>query len=143
MRTLLLDIAPVAQEQIFRIKGEEKPEKEAVRYSELVKKNVTLQNNCPAFDIVLLGATHDGNTSSILSGQEQTFSSKQIYEVSHNPHGGQARIFLTGYPIIKAHQVIFLITGKEKASVVHNICTSGDTSPAAYIFHHANNAEIF
>ena len=37
----------------------------------------------------------------------------------------------------------FLITGKNKADVVEEICNSGDTGPAAYVAHHAQNVELF
>ncbi len=50
---------------------------------------------------------------------------------------------MTGYPILNARHVIFLITGKNKADVVEEICNSGDTGPAAYIAHHAQNVELF
>ena len=39
MRNLLLGIAPIPYENVFRIRGEAKPVKEAVRYSELVNSN--------------------------------------------------------------------------------------------------------
>lgn len=143
MRMLLFDAAPVSRENVFRIRGENDPIREADSYSKRVKKHVPLQGNCPLFDIILLGASYDGHTSSIFPGQEQLLASSQIYEVSHNPHDGQQRIALTGQPIVKAHRVIFLITGKNKADIVHEICTSGDTSPAAYLAHHANNVEMF
>ena len=40
MRNLLLGIAPIPYENVFRIRGEAKPVKEAVRYSELVKQQL-------------------------------------------------------------------------------------------------------
>ncbi|KAA6304807.1 6-phosphogluconolactonase, partial [termite gut metagenome] len=96
MRMLLLDTIAISQEHIYRIKGEEKPTREALRYSELVKKYVPEKDNCPIFDIILLGMSKEGYTSSIFSGQEQLLSSSQIYEVSRNPYDGQSRISLTG-----------------------------------------------
>ena len=63
--------------------------------------------------------------------------------VSIHPCNGQKRIAMTGYPILNARHVIFLITGKNKADVVEEICNSGDTGPAAYIAHHAQNVELF
>lgn len=36
-----------------------------------------------------------------------------------------------------------MITGRNKAEVVEEIYTSGDTGPAAYIAHHAKNVELF
>ncbi|MCD8032121.1 MAG: 6-phosphogluconolactonase [Bacteroides sp.] len=143
MRLLMLNVAPIPYENVFRIMGENEPEQEAIRYSKLVEEHVPQVNNWPRFDIVLLGAGTDGHTSSIFSGQEYLLTSKKTYERSYNPHNGQKRIALTGQPIMNAERVIFLITGKSKADVVYEICSSGDTCPAAYIAHHAENVELF
>lgn len=143
MRNLLLGIAPIPYENVFRIRGEAKPVKEAVRYSELVKQQLPYRLGWPEFDIVLLGAGDDGHTSSIFPGQENLLTSISSYVVSIHPCNGQKRIAMTGYPILNARHVIFLITGKNKADVVEEICNSGDTGPAAYIAHHAQNVELF
>ena len=143
MRNLLLGIAPIPYENVFRIRGEAKPVKEAVRYSELVKQQLPYRLGWPEFDIVLLGAGDDGHTSSIFPGQENLLTSTSSYVVSIHPCTGQKRIAMTGYPILNARHVIFLITGKNKADVVEEICNSGDTGPAAYIAHHAQNVELF
>ena len=68
MRSLLLGIVPIPYENVYRIRGEEKPAKEAARYSELVSRQVPKKNGWPEFDIVLLGAGDDGHTSSIFPG---------------------------------------------------------------------------
>jgi len=143
MRKLLLSVAPIPRENIFRIHGEEKPEKEALRYSKEIKKHLPQVGQYPSFDIVLLGVGSDGHTSSIFPGQEHLLSSKHPYEVSENPKNKQKRIALTGCTIMNSDHVIFLVTGKEKASVINDIFTSGDITPSAYIAHHAENVEFF
>lgn len=144
MRSLLLKAAPIPAQNVFRICGESKsPEKEAVRYSQLIEEQLPFDGGWPVFDIVLLGAGEDGHTSSIFPGQESMLSSNRVYESSCNPNNGQRRIALTGLPILNARLIIFLITGKNKADVVHEIIASGDTGPAAYIAHHAKNVELF
>lgn len=143
VRSLLLGIVPISYENVFRIHGESKPVKEAARYSELVRQQVPQKKGWPEFDIVLLGAGDDGHTSSIFPGQEGLLTSDQIYVVTTHPRNGQKRIAMTGYPIINARYVIFLITGKAKAEVVEEICHSGDTGPAAYVAHHAESVELF
>lgn len=143
MRKLLLGLTPISYKNVFRIRGEAKPVKEAVRYSELVRLQVPPKRGWPEFDIVLLGAGDDGHTSSIFPGQEDLLISQFIYVVSTHPRNGQKRIAMTGYPIQNARYVIFLITGKNKADVVKEICYSGDTGPAAYIAHHAQHVELF
>lgn len=143
VRSLLLGIVPISYENVFRIHGESKPVKEAARYSELVRQQVPQKKGWPEFDIVLLGAGDDGHTSSIFPGQEELLTSDQIYVVTTHPRNGQKRIAMTGYPIINARYVIFLITGKAKADAVEEICHSGDTGPAAYVAHHAESVELF
>lgn len=143
MRKLLLGTAPIPRENIFRIRGEEKPEKEALRYSKLVEKHVPKDGQYPSFDIVLLGIGSDGHTSSIFPGQENLLTSPNIYEVSENPKTKQKRIALTGCTIMNSTRVIFLVTGAEKAEAINEIYTSGDITPSAYIAHHANNVELF
>lgn len=143
MRSLILGVSPIPYENVFRIKGENKPEDEAVRYSKLVSKQVPSSNNWPEFDLVLLGAGGDGHTSSIFPGQENLLSSDKLFAVSRNPTNGQKRIAMTGYPILNARRTIFLITGRSKVDVVEEICHSGDIGPAAYIAHHARSVELF
>lgn len=143
MFKLLLSVVPVHRSNVFRIRGEEDPETEAIRYSNLVMKHVPSKDKRPIFDLVLLGIGADGHTSSIFSGQEHLLSSAHIYEVSLNPRNKQKRIALTGYPIINADHIIFLVTGREKAAIISEINSSGDTTPSAYIIHRAKKVELF
>ena len=143
-RTLLLGVVPILYSNVFRIYGECKSaKKEAMRYSELVKEQVPQKNGWPEFDIVLLGAGEDGHTSSIFPGQEELLSTNMVYAATINPHNGQKRIAMTGCTILNARRIIFLVTGRDKADVVEEMCQSGDTGPAAYIAHHADNVELF
>lgn len=143
MWSLLLNIAPIPKENIFRIKGENECEYEALRYSTLAKKLIPLNNNIPEFDIVLLSAGDDGHISSIYPGQENLLSASEPYAVSTNPHTGINRITLTGKPILNAKKVIFFMTGKNKSSIVKEILTSGDSYPVSYIANHARNSLFF
>lgn len=143
MRRLLLDQVGMPGEYIFPIFGNYPPESEAQRYSALVSRVVPLWRGYPTFDVVLLGAGDDGHTSSIFPGQEYLLSSFQPYEVSFNPYNGQKRIAMTGCLLFAAKKLIFFITGKNKYGVVHDILMSGDTGPAAYVAHHAENVELF
>lgn len=143
MYRTLLNKVPVPPKHIFRIRGENDPEKEAARYSKEVKKHVALVNGLPAFDLVLLGVGADGHTSSIFPGQEHLLVSSDLYAPSINPFTGQKRVAMTALPIINARQVIFLITGEGKQEVVHQLVSSGDLSPSAYIAHRAHQVELF
>lgn len=143
-RTLLLGAVPIPYNEVYRIHGECKSaKKEAQYYSELVREKIPQKNGWPEFDIVLLGAGEDGHTSSIFPGQEELLTADVPYAASINPRNGQKRIAMTGYPIINARHVFFLIVGKNKADTVEEMYQSGEMGPAAYIAHHAPNVELF
>lgn len=144
MLRLLLREVGIPNEFVFPIQGACRyPAQEAKRYSELVFSTLPLHRGFPVFDIVLLGAGEDGHTSSIFPGQEHLLASLHPYEESLNPYNGQSRIAMTGCLLFNAKKIVFLITGKNKANVVYDILKSGDTGPAAYVAHHAEDVDVF
>lgn len=123
-------------ENIHRIRGEDDPDKEAIRYSELLKENIPLKNDFPRFDLIMLGIGEDGHTASIFPNQMHLLTSDKICEVSIHPVSGQKRITLTGKVLNNAERILFLVTGKEKTDVLRNIINKlGDYKkyPAAHI----------
>ena len=143
MKKLLLDRVPLSENQIFRMRGEDDPSLEAKRYTEVTLENMPHSKGYPVFDVVLLGAGDDGHTSSIFPGQEELLIAPEPFLNSVNPNNGQNRIAMTGQTITQAKLVVFLITGENKAEVVADIYSSGDTGPAAYVAHHATYVELF
>jgi len=133
-RQNLLENLAVPEGNIFRIHGENDPEKEAVRYSSIIAGNVPVENNWPRFDILLLGLGEDGHTASIFPGNTALFQSSKICEVATHPKSGQQRITLTGPVINNASHVIFMVTGPGKASVVAKILQDSNTGlPASFV----------
>lgn len=139
----LLEHVPIPDGNVFRIHGENNPQEEAERYSELVRRQLPSKDGWPVFDLVLLGAGDDGHTSSIFPGQDYLLTSDALYAVSRHPVTGQQRIALTGQPILAARDIAFLVTGKSKARVVRDICQAEDAGPAAYIARRAKRGELF
>jgi 6-phosphogluconolactonase len=133
-RQNLFENLAVPEGNIFRIHGENDPEKEAVRYSSIIAGNVPVENNWPHFDVLLLGLGEDGHTASIFPGNTALFQSLKSCEVAAHPISGQQRITLTGPVINNASQVIFLVTGPGKASVVAKILQDSNTGlPASFV----------
>lgn len=117
----LLKYITIPNENIFRIFGEAEPEKEAKRYSVIIKENVPLKNDIPQFDLVLLGLGEDGHTVSIFPNQISTFYSDEFCIVTINPYSNQNRITVSGKIINNAKRAIFLVTGANKSSIVNRI----------------------
>ena len=136
-KKLLLEPLSISKNQIFRIKGENIPEDEAKNYSQLLQKELSLQNNIPVFDLILLGMGDDGHTASIFPHQIGLWIDENNCVVAEHPTSGQQRISITGRIIKNAKNIAFLITGKNKADMLQNIFSDPEnashTFPAAKV----------
>ncbi len=135
-RSHLLDKVPVTPSHIFRIRGENDPEAEAVRYSRVLGEHLPQSRRIPQFDLVVLGMGDDGHTASIFPHQIDLWDSGAHCVVAEHPETGQKRISLTGQVINNAKQVVFLVTGENKAAPLARIGNKGpgsDLLPASRV----------
>ena len=117
----LLSKIEMPAENIFRIKGENDPETEAKRYSEVLKKQLPIVDGLPQFDLVILGMGDDGHTASIFPYEIVLWDAEAYCAVATHPESGQKRVGLTGGIINNAKTVAFLVTGADKAEKVEEI----------------------
>jgi 6-phosphogluconolactonase len=132
----LLRALNVKETNIHRIRGEKRPEEEAVRYSEEIMAHVTARNTTPIFDWIFLGMGDDGHIASIFPDQLSLLYTDTICAVAVHPHSRQQRITLTGKPLIHAGRITFLVTGLSKAQRVKEIFHDEPVAklyPARYI----------
>ncbi|MDA0196399.1 MAG: 6-phosphogluconolactonase, partial [Bacteroidetes bacterium] len=113
---------------IHRIKGENDPEEEAIRYSNEIVEYVPIVNGLPRFDFIILGLGEDGHTASIFPDQMRLLTSDLICAVASHPESGQKRITLTGKVINNASIVAFLTPGKGKAERISEILNEREIS---------------
>ena len=142
----LLTHVPIHDSNIFRMQGEGNPIKEALRYQKMLEKELPLQDGFPIFDLVLLGMGDDGHTASIFPDNMELLHSDQAVAVGVHPVSGQERITLTGKTILEAKQVVFLITGSSKATVLREIIKhepQGEDYPAFYVAKNAKSADFY
>jgi 6-phosphogluconolactonase len=133
---ILLEKAGIPAENIHRMRGEDEPKTEAIRYSDEIRQNTYMRDGLPVFDIIILGMGDDGHTASIFPGNLELINSSQICEMAVHPVTGQKRVTLTGKVINNAKEIIFLVTGSNKASVVAEVIgkeTINLNYPAAHI----------
>jgi 6-phosphogluconolactonase len=117
----LLSKIEIPEKNIHRIKGEEEPREEAVRYSEVLERELPRVNGLPQFDLVILGMGDDGHTASIFPHEIGLWDADPLCEVAKHPESGQKRITITGKVINNAATVAFLVTGEDKAEKVGEI----------------------
>ncbi|HLG32959.1 MAG TPA: 6-phosphogluconolactonase, partial [Ignavibacteriaceae bacterium] len=134
-KKFLLDYIDIPEKNVHRIRGEENPEKEAIRYTNEIKKYVPFYKELPLFDLIMLGLGEDGHTASIFTNQKRLINSDKICEVAVHPVSGQKRITLTGTVINNAKRIIFLVTGGNKSGVIKELLEGKEKNkyPAAYI----------
>jgi 6-phosphogluconolactonase len=133
MNRLLLKKIRIPDSNIHRIRGEENPESEAVRYSEEIIRNTRSLNDLPVFDQIILGMGEDGHIASIFPGHQDLLTGEKICDVAVHPVSGQKRITITGKVINNADSITFLITGQSKARIIEQIFKNNAKFPASYI----------
>jgi len=128
----LFDFVPVPPENIFRILGENDPATEAKRYGETLKREVATVNGIPSFDIMMLGMGDDGHTASIFPHQIDLWYSEDLCVTATHPVSGQKRVSVTGKVINAARNVVFLVTGENKADKVEEIINHPEQAAKKY-----------
>ncbi len=141
----LLAHVPVPEHQIHRMRGEDDPEGEALRYTELVRSLLPTRRGIPAFDAILLGIGDDGHTSSIFPHQMRLLEIPTPFVVATHP-SGQRRICMTGPTILEARRVAFHAVGAGKRAILSQIHESTPESyayPAAYFARSRADLELY
>jgi len=119
VKEALLDFASVPDENIHRIRGELKPARGAKDYEDLLKD--FFANQPPRFDLILLGMGKDGHTASLFPGTSAIQETKRWVTANYVEELSSWRITLTPVIINQASNVIFLVTGEEKAKPVRQV----------------------
>ena len=135
VREAMLDKVPVPPENIHPIPTDGSPEGAARRYERTLQEAygaAALSPTRPLFDITLLGLGADGHTASLLPGE--TVLQERKHWVAVVSHGRPEVRITTTYPAIESsRRVAFLVTGQEKAAMLHNILKGGSEVPAARV----------
>ncbi|HKN74236.1 MAG TPA: 6-phosphogluconolactonase [Candidatus Acidoferrum sp.] len=116
-RETMLSKSPLKPEQVTRIKGEcPEAEDAAKEYEQAIRTYFKLSaGQFPRFDLVLLGMGSEGHTLSIFPGTRALRENRRI--AVHNWVGKvlMDRITLTAAAVNNAANVIFMVTGADKA----------------------------
>lgn len=126
-KSFLFDsIDKIEQSKIFRIYGENDINGEIKRYESVLNKHLPKQNELPCFDIMMLGMGDDGHTVSIFPDEIGLWDSKTNCVEAEHPETKMKRISLTGRVVNNSENIIFLVTGRNKAEKVKQIIEQRD-----------------
>jgi 6-phosphogluconolactonase len=122
---------------IFRVPTENCEAQTVAReYEKMIHKFFGPQEPTPHFDLIFLGMGTDGHTASLFPDSNYVSESKDSKKLVIAPkveHLKKFRISLTLRVINNAKQVIFLVAGLDKASVLKKIFRDEDKLPASLV----------
>ncbi len=130
IREALLDQVSLPEGNFHRLAGE-RPDREAAcrEYAgELARVLQPKEGELPRLDLVLLGMGADGHTASLFPGTEAAEEEKSWVRENHVPKLGGTRLTLT-FPVLNAAaEIIFLVSGSDKAEALREVL-EGPPSP--------------
>ena len=119
----MLSKVPLRPDQVHRIKGEYPDTAQAAaEYEEVMRREFGLQAGAfPRFDLILLGMGSEGHTLSLFPGTKALNETQRI--VTSNWVGKLCadRVTLTAPAANNAANVIFMITGADKACALKSV----------------------
>jgi 6-phosphogluconolactonase len=130
-REALFDPLKVPGRSVRRMPGELPPPSAAAEYDSEVR--TVMADRHHAFDLALLGMGQEGHTASLFPGSaalEEASRTVVNVTVSAEP---PERLTMTPVALASVRQIVFLVTGAEKAQALSSVFTDGDDLPAARV----------
>ncbi len=118
-RVALLDRVPIPPGQIFRIPTElPNPEAAAANYAQTLRSHLPQGSQ---FDLILLGVGADGHTASLFPGTSILSVRDRLVAAVYVEKLSAWRISMTYPTIDQARQILFLVSGADKAPIMASI----------------------
>jgi 6-phosphogluconolactonase len=109
---------------VHRIHGEEDPEKAAARYEKEMRAFFGVDPGRPplwGFDLILLGMGENGHTASLFPGAPALREERRWVMAQYVEAVSMWRITLTPVVINAAKNILFIVSGTEKAERVRTV----------------------
>jgi 6-phosphogluconolactonase len=128
---VLLSKVPIPAANIHRMPADQ-PDREAasVAYTQEMQR-VFGTNGIPSFDLIQLGMGPEGHTASLFPHQPSLHVTDRLVVPVHVPKPPPDRLTFTPPVLNAAKNVLFIVTGDEKAAAVHAVI-EGPYEPDEY-----------
>jgi 6-phosphogluconolactonase len=117
-RETLFDPLNIPESHIFRMHGEDDPQKAAAAYADVLTRELGTR---PRFDLLFLGMGPDGHTASLFPGTIAGIDDTKLVVANRVEKFSTWRITLTPHVINDAAHVIITTGGDSKADAVHAV----------------------
>ena len=118
-RTLLLDHIKIPPKNIHPVPVDLAAGEAAKKYETIIK--TFFGKDTPRFDLVFLGLGENGHTASLFPGTEVVFEKTRLVRDIYLEEQHMFRITMTPVLINKAHNIIFLVAGENKATILKTV----------------------
>ncbi|HEY1292986.1 MAG TPA: 6-phosphogluconolactonase [Chloroflexota bacterium] len=115
----LLSRVPIPPAQVHRMRGELPPEEAAADYTGQLE--AFFEDEPPRLDVIVLGMGDNGHTASLFPGLTAVHEQQRWVVAENVPEVGMWRITLTPVVLNLGHQVLFLVAGEAKASMLREV----------------------
>jgi 6-phosphogluconolactonase len=121
------------EENIHRIKGEEETVRAARDYEQDIRRFFS-EGDFPVFDLIILGIGEDGHTASLFPGSQILKEEEHLAAFVAEKAQKHSRITLTLPVLNHAENILVLVSGENKATVVKKVVEERDPSlPASLL----------
>ena len=127
----LFDPLKLPSGSVRRMAGELAPDAAAADYDAEIR--AVIVDRQPAFDLTLLGIGVEGHTASLFPGSAALEETTRTVANVTVPADPPERLTMTPVALAASRQILFLVTGKEKAQALASIFGGSDDLPAARV----------
>ena len=126
VRETLLSQAPIPPDHVFRMPAEQSDAAQVAKeYEQTLRDFFALKpGELPRFDLVLLGLGPDGHTASLFPGSAALQERSRLVVANWVQKFGHHRLTLTAPVLNNAAEVMFLVSGAEKAPALQSVLYS-------------------
>jgi len=111
----LFDGLSIAADRVFRMRGEDDPERAAGVYAAVLLRELPETNVAPTLDLIMLGMGPDGHTASLFPGSDPFAGDELLVRAVYVEKLGVHRITLTPRMLGAARAVLVATAGDAKA----------------------------
>lgn len=127
-RADFLNCVPIPKNQVHPMPADLQPKEGAMAYEkELVEFFQTGASDIPALDLICLGIGNDGHTASLFPGHRALDERKRLIIPVRGGKPAVDRLTMTLPLINNARNIVFVVSGKEKAMILKAILDGSPT----------------
>lgn len=130
-REALIEPLKLPSSAVRRMAGEVAPDNAAAEYDFELRR--AREDRQPAFDLVLLGMGAEGHTASLFPGSAALGEKHKLAVHVVAPAMPADRLTMTPPALSSTRQILFIVTGADKAEAVADVFKDGSDLPAALV----------